>query len=118
MNHNDTAALRSYDAMLARGPLDAPVADAMIDYSIVVGADFSLDALTKAVGGDAHFSSDIDEDGNRDVTGTTVVEEVEHEDAARDIMLNLLEKVTGVDMDDPDITVRMPEEDDFIDPLD
>lgn len=118
MNTTDRAALRSYDAMLARGPQEEPVFNVVVDYTIWVDQSFTLAGLTREVGGEAHFSSDVDEDGLREVQGSTDLDEITDEDHGEEVFRNHLEKVQGVDMEDPDITITGPGEDDMIDPRD
>lgn len=108
MTNTDRAALRSYDAMLARGPQEDPVFDVTVDYTIWVDQSFTLEGLRKEVGGHAHFSSDVDENGLREVQGSTDLDEITSEDHGEEVFRNHLEKVTGVDMEDPDITITGP----------
>ena len=114
LTDNDRRAQASYDAMLARGPKEAPTLDVFVDYKIQTRPGFTLKALLQTVGGEARFSSSVDENGLREVVGYTDLEDVESEDAGREIFHGLLHNVPGVDMDDPDIIATGPDPDDFI----
>ena len=118
LSDNDRRAQASYDAMLARGPQEDPVFSVTVDYTIWVDQSFTLEALRKEVGGEAHFSSDVDEDGLREVQGSTELEEITDEDHGEEVFRNHLEKIQGVDMEDPDITITGPDAEDDYDPRD
>lgn len=114
---NTTRAQLSYDAMLARGPEEAPLFDVAVDYTIHarIADGFTLAEVVKAVGGHVNFSSSTDEDGICEVTGNTDLEDVEGEEDAEEIVRNLLSKVPGVIMDDAEILVVGPDEEDYLD---
>lgn len=113
-----TRAQLSYDAMLARGPREDSIFTVSVEYTIFVGSGFTLESLTKVVGGEAHFSADVDEDGYREVGGSTILDEIADEEDGQQVMRNLLTQVAHVDLDSAEITVTGPSADDFIDPED
>lgn len=114
---NTTRAQLSYDAMLARGPQEAPLFDVTVDYVVHarLADGFTLVGVVKALGGHVNFTSGTDEDGICEVTGNTDVEGVEGAEEAEEIVRNLLSQVPGVILDDADITVTGPDEEDYLD---
>lgn len=73
----------------------------------------TLEAITRATGGEAHWAGEVDSDGYREFHASTVVEDVEDYDTAEDIVHNLLvESVEDiVDIDNTIITAERIEDD-------
>lgn len=91
---------REHDKVLAAGPPEPPTADVTVEYTVWIDREeTTLPELTKAVGGEAAFASGR-ENGWIEVKGSTLVEDVESVEEAKDVLRALLDSMGDtVDMD-------------------
>lgn len=80
-----------YDKMLAAGPPEPPSMAVTVEYTVFARpqAD-SLLRIVGVMGGEGSWTSERDFEGWRQVTGSTLVEDVESYEAAEEIVQNLL----------------------------
>lgn len=102
---------KSYDRMLAAGPPETPTADLTVDFTVWVSKEGDLADVTEAVGGHAYYSTTAADGQWREVTGHSVVEEVESAEEAEEIITDeLLELGAMIDADNLSVTAQIPDD--------
>ena len=93
------------------GPPEPPTYDVNVAYEVWLQQDQPLSVLTEALGGSAHWAGDESpRERERPAAGDTVLEEVESEEAAEEILRNLVTKHLRhlVDLDTLTVYVEGP----------
>lgn len=94
------------------GPPEPPTYDLAVDYEVWLQQDQPLSVLTEVLGGSAHWAGDESpRERERPAAGSTVLEEVESEEAAEEILRNLVHEHLRplVDMDTLVVRVEGPD---------